>query len=52
MIRWEYSITGFGRWTDPQLPEVLAECGEAGWELVAINWESRELIFKRPGGEA
>lgn len=51
MTRWEYAIDRFGVWTDPNLQEVLDGRGADGWELIAINWDAREVVFKRPGGE-
>lgn len=50
MTRWEYSVETFGRWTEPHLRDLLAERGADGWELIAINWDGREVVFKRPCG--
>ena len=47
MIRWEYAVEGFNRWITPQLHDILNERGANGWELVAIDWEMRLLVFKR-----
>lgn len=47
MIRWEYVVDGFSRWAEPQLQDVLNERGAAGWELAAIDWDTRVVVFKR-----
>lgn len=51
MTRWEYVIDGYGTWTDPHLSDILAERGADGWEMIAINWDERQVIFKRPAGD-
>lgn len=51
MTRWEYAVDAFAQWMSPRLQEVLDERGRDGWELVAVNWDVREVVFKRPGGE-
>ncbi|UBU11581.1 hypothetical protein [Nonomuraea gerenzanensis] len=47
MIRWEYVVEGFNRWDARQLHEILNDRGGDGWELAAIDWDTRVMIFKR-----
>lgn len=47
--RWEYN-TGHYKYGGRQLDDVLADAGRDGWELVAINFDTYQLVFKRPGG--
>lgn len=49
--RWEYK-TDFYSVTWNTLESILEAHGAAGWELVAVDWSSRQAVFKRPAGGA
>jgi len=50
VTRWEYLTVSF--WLPyPTLEQILDEHGPAGWELAAVAWDARKVVFKRPGGE-
>lgn len=52
MTRWEYAVRGFGVYVNPTLQALLDECGADGWELVTVDWDGRDAVFKRPAGGA
>lgn len=50
---WEYLVESFyAKWVSVE--QVLDKRGPQGWELVTVNWNTHEAIFKRPaaGGAA
>lgn len=51
LVGWEYLVESFyEKWM--MIEQVLDKRGPQGWELVTVNWASREAVFKRPAGSA
>ena len=47
--RWDYLTESFrAKWLT--LRDVLDRRGPEGWELVSVDWDGHEAVFKRPAG--
>lgn len=47
--RWEYLTESFrDKWL--LIQDILDRRGPEGWELVSVDWDGHEAVFKRPAG--
>lgn len=52
VARWEYKTDLYSLTWSNTLDDVLKARGKDGWELVAVDFNSRQVVFKRHAGGA